>query len=337
MLMMILKRMMMAVPSLIGVVIVTFLLTRALPGDPAAYFAGPAATTEAIQQIRVKLGLDKPLYIQFVRYVEDLAHGDLGNSLTTGQPVGQEIKTRLPASAELTLLGLIVSVLIAVPLGILAATRPNSLIDHTCRVIATAGVSLPVFFTGLILIYVFYYHLGWAPPPLGRLDIFYSPPPHVTGFYLIDSLIAGDGEVFVAALKQLILPALTLAIFSLAPIARMTRASMLAVLSSDFVRTARASGLAPFTVVITYAFRNAMLPVITTLGMVFSFLLGANVLVEKVFAWPGIGSFAVEALIASDFAPLQGFVLTMAVMYVALNLLIDILYGVIDPRMRVEA
>jgi peptide/nickel transport system permease protein len=335
--MMILKRVMMAVPSLIGVVIVTFLLTRALPGDPAAYFAGPAATTEAIQQIRVKLGLDKPLYVQFVRYVEDLARGDLGNSLTTGQPVGHEIKTRLPASAELTLLGLIVSVVIAVPLGILAATRPNSLIDHACRVVATAGVSLPVFFTGLILIYVFYYHLGWAPPPLGRLDIFYSPPPHVTGFYLIDSLIAGDGEVFVAALKQLILPALTLAIFSLAPIARMTRASMLAVLSSDFVRTARASGLAPFTVVITYAFRNAMLPVITTLGMVFSFLLGANVLVEKVFAWPGIGSFAVEALIASDFAPLQGFVLTMAVMYVALNLLIDILYGVIDPRMRVEA
>jgi dipeptide transport system permease protein len=337
MLMMILKRMMMAVPSLIGVVIVTFLLTRALPGDPAAYFAGPAATTEAIQQIRVKLGLDKPLYVQFVRYVEDLARGDLGNSLTTGQPVGQEIKTRLPASAELTLLGLIVSVVIAVPLGILAATRPNSLIDHSCRVIATAGVSLPVFFTGLILIYVFYYHLGWAPPPLGRLDIFFSPPPHVTGFYLIDSLIAGDGEVFVAALKQLILPALTLAIFSLAPIARMTRASMLAVLSSDFVRTARASGLTPFTVVITYAFRNAMLPVITTLGMVFSFLLGANVLVEKVFAWPGIGSFAVEALIASDFAPVQGFVLTMAVMYVMLNLAIDILYGIIDPRLRLDA
>src|SRR3954449_10542305 len=178
MLRMILKRMMMAVPSLIGVVIVTFLLTRALPGDPAAYFAGPAATTEAIQQIRVKLGLDMPLYIQFVRYVEDLAHGDLGNSLTTGQPVGQEIKTRLPASAELTLLGLIVSVLIAVPLGILAATRPNSLIDHSCRVIATAGVSLPVFFTGLILIYVFYYHLGWAPPPPGGGGaFFFSPPP----------------------------------------------------------------------------------------------------------------------------------------------------------------
>jgi dipeptide transport system permease protein len=337
MLALIAKRLVLAVPSLIGVIVVTFLLTRALPGDPAAYFAGPAATKEAIEQIRVKLGLDQPLYVQFVRYVRDLAQGDLGNSLTTGQPVGYEIKTRLPASAELTLLGLIVSISIAVPLGVLAATRPNSAIDHACRVISTAGVSLPVFFTGLILVYVFYYLLGWAPAPLGRLDIFFSPPPHVTGFYLIDSLIAGNGEVFLAALKQLILPALTLGIFSLAPIARMTRASMLAALSSDFVRTARASGLTPFTVVITYAFRNAMLPVITTLGMVFSFLLGANVLVEKVFAWPGIGSFAVEALVASDFAPLQGFVLTMAVMYVGLNLAIDILYGIIDPRVRIEA
>src|SRR3982075_999924 len=337
MLMVILKRLMLAIPSLIGVVIVTFLLTRALPGDPAAYFAGPAATKEAVEQVRVQLGLDKPLYIQFGLYVRDLARGDLGNSLTTGQPVGQEIKARLPASAELTLLGLIVSMLIAVPLGILAATRPNSFIDHFCRVISTAGVSLPVFFTGLILVYVFYYLLGWAPAPLGRLDVFFSPPPNVTGFYLIDSLLAGNGETFMASLKQLILPALTLGIFSLAPIARMTRASLLAVLSSDFVRTARASGLTPYTVIVTYAFRNAMIPVITTLGMVFSFLLGANVLVEKVFAWPGIGSFAVEALIASDFAPLQGFVLTMAVMYVALNLVIDILYGLIDPRVRIEA
>jgi peptide/nickel transport system permease protein len=333
----ILKRLMMAIPSLIGVVIVTFLLTRAMPGDPAAYFAGPAATKEAIEQVRVKLGLDKPLIVQFGNYVGDLARGDLGNSLTTGQPVGTEIRKRLPASAELTLFGLIVAMLIAVPLGIVAATRPGSILDHTCRVVSTAGVSLPVFFTGLILVYVFYYLLGWAPAPLGRLDVFFSPPPHYTGFYLIDSLIAGDPETFLAALKQLALPALTLAIFSLAPIARMTRASMLSVLSSDFVRTARASGLSPYTVIVTYAFRNAMLPVITTLGMVFSFLLGANVLVEKVFAWPGIGSFAVEALIASDFAPVQGFVLTMAVLYVALNLIIDLLYGLIDPRMRVDA
>jgi dipeptide transport system permease protein len=337
MLALILKRLLMAVPSLIGVVIVTFFLTHALPGDPAAYFAGPAATKEAVEQVRAKLGLDRPLPEQFARYVRDLARGDLGTSLTTGQPVASEIRTRLPASAELTLLGLIVSMGIAVPLGILAATRPGSPIDHVCRVVATAGVSLPVFFTGLILVYVFYYLLGWAPPPLGRLDIFFSPPPPVTGFYLIDSLLARNGVLFLASLSQLVLPALTLGIFSLAPIARMTRASMLAVLSSDFVRTARASGLSPFTITVTYAFRNAMLPVITTLGMVFSFLLGANVLVEKVFAWPGIGSFAVEALIASDFAPVQGFVLTMAVMYVALNLTIDVLYGLIDPRVRIEA
>jgi peptide/nickel transport system permease protein len=224
-----------------------------------------------------------------------------------------------------------------VPLGVLAATRPGSLLDHACRVISTAGVSLPVFFTGLILVYVFYYLLGWAPAPLGRLDVFFSPPPSITGFYLIDSLIVGNGELFLASLKQLILPALTLGIFSLAPIARMTRASMLAVLASDFVRTARASGLSPFTVIVAYAFRNALLPVVTTLGMVFSFLLGANVLVEKVFAWPGIGSFAIEALIASDFAPLQGFVLTMAILYVVLNLVIDMLYGIIDPRVRVAA
>jgi dipeptide transport system permease protein len=332
-----LKRLATAIPSLLGVVIVTFLLTRALPGDPAAYFAGPAATPQAIQEIRVKLGLDKSLIEQFAQYVVDLAHGNLGTSLTTGQPVATELRNRLPASAELTLLGLMVSILIAVPLGILAATKPNSIIDHACRLISTLGVSLPVFFTGLILIYVFYYLTGWAPAPLGRLDVFYTDPPHVTGFFLVDSLIANQPDIFMAALKQLILPALTLCIFSLAPIARMTRASMLAVLSSDFIRTARASGLSPYTVIITYAFRNAMLPVITTLGMVFSFLLGANVLVEKVFAWPGIGSYAVEALLASDFAPVQGFVLTMAVLYVMLNLFIDVLYGLIDPRVRFEA
>src|ERR1700761_1234287 len=333
---MILKRLAMAIPSLIGVVVVTFILTRALPGDPAAYFAGPAATPQAIQEIRVKLGLDKPLTTQFGHYVIDLLHGNLGTSLTTGQPVATEIRNRLPASAELTLLGLLVSIVIAVPLGIMAATKPNSILDHTCRVVSTLGVSLPVFFTGLILVYVFYFLLGWAPAPLGRIDVFFTEPPRVTGFYLIDSLIAGDFSTFFASLKQLILPALTLGIFSLAPIARMTRASMLAILSSDFVRTARASGLSPRIVIVTYAFRNAMLPVITTLSMTFSFLLGANVLVEKVFAWPGIGSYAVEALISSDFAPVQGFVLTMAVMYVLINLMIDILYGVIDPRVRLE-
>lgn len=331
------KRLVTVIPTLIGVVIVTFLLTRVLPGDPAVYFAGPAATPESIAEIRKSLGLDRSLPDQFVRYVNDLAHGNFGNSLSTGQPVAREIASRLPASAELTLFGLFLSIAIAVPLGIIAAVKQGSWVDHLCRVIATAGVSLPVFFTGLLLVYFFYFKLGWSPAPLGRLDAFATSPKDITGFYLIDTLLTGDFATFRSAFSQLILPAATLGIFSLAPIARMTRASMLAVLASEFIRTARASGLSDRRVILTYAFRNAMLPVVTTLGMVFSFLLGANVLVEKVFAWPGIGSYAVEALLQSDFAPVQGFVLTMAVLYVALNLIIDMLYGVIDPRVRIEA
>jgi peptide/nickel transport system permease protein len=203
-------------------------------------------------------------------------------------------------------------------------------------VLTTVGVSLPTFFTGLLLSYVFYFLLGWAPSPLGRLDPYLSAPPQVTGFYLIDSLLEGELQTFWASLTQLALPALTLALFVMAPIARMTRASMLGVLSSDFIRTARASGLARGTILYRYAFRNALLPVVTTLGMVFSFLLGSNVLVEKVFAWPGIGSYAIEALVVSDYAPLQGFVLTMAILYVALNLAIDLLYTEIDPRVQLD-
>ncbi len=331
-----LRRAALALPTLAGVVVVTFLLTRALPGDPAAYFSGPAASQAAVEEVRRALGLDRPLVEQFGRYLADLARGQLGTSLTTGQPVLKEIATRLPASAELTLAGLLVAVGVAVPLGILAALRPNSLVDHACRVVSTAGVSLPVFFSALLFVYLFYYLLGWAPAPLGRLDVFFSPPDHVTGFYLVDSLIARDLETFRAAAAQLVLPALTLGFFALAPIARMTRASMLAALGSDFVRTARAGGLSGWTIVIPYAFRNAVLPVVTTLGMVLSFLLGANVLVEKVFAWPGIGSYAVEALIAGDYAPVQGFVLAMAILYVLLNLAIDIVYGLVDPRVRIE-
>jgi dipeptide transport system permease protein len=335
--MLVLKRLVAALPTICGVVVVTFLLTRALPGDPAIYFAGPAATEQAIAEIRTHLGLDRPLPVQFAAYVRDLARGEFGNSLTTGQPVLSELTARLPASAELTLLGLLLALAVAVPLGILAATRPGSAVDHACRMVATAGVSLPTFFTGLVLVYVFYYLVGWAPAPLGRLDIFNSPPPTITGFYLIDSVLIGDISLFLACLAQIALPALTLAVFALAPLARMTRAAMLASLGSDFVRTARASGLTRRRTILVYAFRNAALPVLTTMGMVFSFLLGANVLVEKVFAWPGIGSYAIESLIASDYAPVQGFVLTMALLYVGLNLLIDLLYGVLDPRVRLGA
>ena len=328
------SRMLTTIPALIGVIVVSFLLTRVLPGDTAAYFAGPAATPQAIEEVRKQLGLDQPLPEQFRRYVADLARGDLGRSLTTGQPVLADLKARLPASAELTLFGLLLSLVIAVPLGVVAAVKQGSMIDHACRAIVTAGVSLPVFFTGLLLVYLFYFILQIAPAPLGRLDVFASAPDTVTGFYLIDSLIARDGVTFRASLTQLLLPGVTLAIFSLAPIARITRASMLSALAMEFVRTARASGLTARKVVMTYALQNALLPVVTTLGMVFSFLLGANVLVEKVFSWPGIGSYAVEALIASDFAPVQGFVLAMAVVYILLNLLIDLSYRLIDPRMR---
>ena len=330
------RRLLGALPNLIGVIVVTFLLTRALPGDPAAYFAGGAATQEAVAQVRAQLGLDKPLVEQFFRYVADLAHGELGTSLTTGQPVLQELITRLPASIEMVLLALTLACAIALPLGVLAATRPGSWIDQLCRLVTTAGVSLPTFFTGLVLAYVFYFLLGWAPSPLGRLDPMFSPPPQVSGFYLIDAALAGDASLWWASFKQLILPTLTMAIFVLAPIARMTRASMLAVLESDFVRTARASGLSPATVIVTYAFRNAMLPVITTLGMVFGFMLGSSVVIEKVFGWPGVGSYAIDALTASDYAPIQGFVLSMGVLFVLLNLVVDLLYTLIDPRVTLE-
>lgn len=329
---MILGRLAQAIPVVMGVVIISFLLTRALPGDPAAYFAGPAADEASIAEIREALGLDKPLVHQFFRYVSDLARGDLGTSLTTGQAVLSDLAARLPASLELTLVALVLSCGIAIPLGVLAATRPGTWIDHLCRMLVTAGVSMPTFFTGILLIYIFYYLAGIAPSPLGRLDFIYLSPPHVTGFYLIDAALAGDWETWLGALKQLVLPATTLALFTLAPIARMTRAAMLSALSSDFIRTARAAGLSNHKVLYGYAFRNALLPVITTLGMVFSFTLGANVLVEKVFAWPGIGSYAVEALVVSDYAAVQGFVLAMALLFVALNLVIDIAYALIDPR-----
>ncbi len=332
----ILRRLLQAIPTIAGIVVVVFVLTRALPGDPAVFFAGPAATPESIAEIRARLGLDKPLPEQFVRYVQNLARGDLGQSISTGQPVSEELMRRLPASLELTLISLAVSFAIAVPLGILAAVRQDTWIDQLCRFVVTAGVSLPTFFTGLLLLYVFYFLLGVAPTPLGRLDILHLPPPPVTGFHLIDGAISGQWEVVRSAAAQLLLPSATLALFTLAPLARMTRAAMLQALGSEYIRTARAAGLGAGRILFVYAFRNALLPVVTTLSMVFSFALGANVLVEKVFSWPGVGSFAIEALVVSDYAAVQGFVLAMAVLFVLLNLIVDIVYTLIDPRVRVD-
>ena len=333
---MILMRVAAAIPTLIGIVIVTFALTRLLPGDPAAYFAGPAATEQSIAETRTRLGLDRSLPEQFVGYVVDLARGDLGTSLTTGQDVVDDLRNRLPASLELTFGALFLAAGLGIPLGIGAAIRPGGAVDRLCSIVSTAGQAIPTFFLGLLMVFVFYYLLGWAPAPIGRLEIFYSSPTEITGFWSIDALLAGDFETLSAVLAQLVLPVVTLGLFGLGPLARIPRAAMIEVLAGDFVRTARATGLPRRKVLWTYAFRNAVVPVLNTAGMVFSFMLGASVLVEKVFGWPGIGAYAIDAVLASDYAPVQGFVLAMALLYLILNLLIDIAAGLLDPRLRLD-
>ena len=326
-------RVLSAIPTLLGVLVATFLITRVLPGDPAVFFASnPSMSQEDVERVRVALGLDKSLIEQFWLYLGSLWQGDLGKSISTGQPVAVEMMNRLPASAELTIFAFVVAIAVSIPLGVMAALRPGSWIDQTCRIVATLGVSMPTFVTGLLLIYLFYYLLGIAPEPTGRLDPFMFKPPVVTGMILIDGPLAGDFETTWAAFRQILLPGLTMAIFALAPLARMTRASMLNVLSSEFIRTARANGLSRRKIVMTYAFRNAMLPVVTSLGMTFSYMLGANVLVEKVFAWPGIGAFAMDSLISLDYAPLQAFMLIMAGIFLLVNLVTDLLAGLVDPR-----
>ena len=331
------RRFLSSVPALLGVVIFTFLLMRVLPGDPAVFFAsGPNAGKAEIEALRHQMGLDKPVPEQLVLYLRDVATGNLGRSLTTGQPVLTDLKTRLPASLELTFAALAIALVLALPLGILEELRQGSLVDHAVRFACSLGVCVPTFVSGLLLIFVFYYLLGLAPDPTGRIDVFASAPPTLTGFLTVDALAAGDLDTFWSALRQLCLPAVTMALFVLAPLARMTRASMLAVLSSDYVRTGLALGLSRRRVVLVYALRNAMLPVLTIIGIVFSTMLGANVLVEKVFSWPGVASYALDALLSSDYAPVQGFVLLMATIFVLVNLTVDVLYGIADPRVAVE-
>ncbi len=331
----ILKRFIAALPVLIGVVVFTFILMRMLPGDPAVYLASvPGMGEEQIAAIRTSLGLDRPLPEQLFNYVIELARGDLGNSIVTGQPVTADLARRLPASLELTFVALIMTLVTAIPLGILAALYENSVIDSFVRVISAFGGAVPAFVTGLLLILVFYFYLGVSPDPTGRMDVFILPPPTITGFLLIDSAIDLNWEAFSSAFAQLLLPAVTMALFALAPIARITRASMIEVLGSEFIRTARALGLPRHTVVLTYALRNAMIPVLTMLGLIVSILLGSNVIVEKVFAWPGIGLYALDGVLASDYAPVQGFILVMAITFVSINLLIDTVHALVDPRVR---
>jgi len=329
-------RLVSSIPALIGVVVITFILMRVLPGDPAVFFSsGPTAGQEEIENLRRQMGLDKPMHVQLGIYLKDVASGNLGRSILTGQAVTKDIAQRLPASLELTLTALIIAIVVSIPLGILAALRSGTWIDHLVRFLCTLGVCMPTFVSGLVLIFIFYFVLGWAPDPTGRIDIFAAQPPDITGFLLVDFALTGNWSGWWAAFSQIILPACTMALFVLAPLARMTRASMLAVLSSEFIRTARSIGMSEWRITVVYALRNALIPVITIAGIVFSTMLGANVLVEKVFSWPGVASYTLDALVASDYAPVQGFVLLMAMIFVMVNLIVDILYGLMDPRMSV--
>ncbi len=331
------QRFLSSIPALLGVVLITFVLMRVMPGDPAVFFAsGPNAGPAEIAEIRHQLGLDRPVPVQLALYLRDVATGNLGRSLSTGQAVSKDMAQRLPASLELTFTALLIALSLALPLGMAAALKPGSAVDHFVRMLCTLGVCVPTFVSGLILIYLFYYLAGWAPDPTARIDIFAATPPDITGFYLIDFALTGEWAGWWAAFTQLLLPACTMALFVLAPLARMTRASMLEVLGSDFIRTAHAMGIPRTRIVVAYALRNALLPVLTITGIVFSTMLGANVLVEKVFSWPGVASYALDALLSADYAPVQAFVLLMASIFVLVNVLIDVLYGIADPRVSIE-
>jgi peptide/nickel transport system permease protein len=329
-----LSRLVLRMPALAGVILVSFALTHLLPGDPAVYFAGAAPTPEAIADLRRTLLLDRPLYVQLFAYLGDLVHGNFGRSLVTGRSVVADLSTRLPATLELTIASITLALLIALPLGIVGARRRGSAVDHVCRLVSTSALAMPAFFTALLLVFLFYYLLGLAPAPLGRLAPMAFPPPERTGFLIIDAALARDWTVLRDAAAHLVLPAVALAIAGIGPLTRVTRGAMLAVLSSDFIRAARGFDLPRWKLIYVYALRNAMLPVLTTAGFVFSFMISANVVIEKVFSWPGIGSYALEALVASDYAAVQGFVLAVATLYVLINIAIDILYGVIDVRVR---
>jgi peptide/nickel transport system permease protein len=326
------------VPVLCGTVVFTFILTRLLPGDPAAnLISGPGAGAADVQALRHQLGIDAGLPRQLLRYAAGLLHGDWGNSFVTGQPVLAELLKRLPASLELTGLAFVLSIAVGLPLGIAAATKPGGVADQACRVLASLGTCLPTFVLALALIYLFYVVLGWAPEPTGRLDPLLDAPPRVSGLMLLDAALARDFDAWRSAFSHLLLPACAMALFGLAPIARTTRTAMYDALASDAIRTARSLRLPRRTILLRYALRGALLPILTTLGMVFSYLLGANVVIEKIFAWPGIGSYALDALLASDYAPVQGFVLLVAALFALVNLLIDLLYGLADPRVRLAS
>jgi len=331
-----LKRVLLIVPTLFGVTVITFTLTYLLPGNPALVKAGPLATPEHIAEMERRMGLDRPVAVQYWRYLSGVLRGDLGESATTGRPVLQDLLQRVPATLELTLASLLVALGVGIPLGVLAAVRRDSWVDHVSRLLGVGGVAMPTFWTGLLVLYVFFYKLRLAPPPLGRLSTGVSAPTSITGLYTIDALIGANWTALRSALAQLVLPALTLGFSVVAPPLQKKRATMLETLESDYIKAAWAAGLPRRTIVYGDALRNCLIPVITLIGVVFGFLMAGNVVVEIVFAWPGIGNYAVTSLMSKDSGPIQSFVLFVAVVYVVVNLAVDLAYGFVDPRIRLR-
>jgi peptide/nickel transport system permease protein len=330
------KRVLLVVPTLFGVTVITFALTYLLPGNPALVKAGPLATPEHIAEMERRMGLDRPVVVQYWRYLSGVLRGDLGESATTGRPVLQDLLQRVPATLELTLASLLVALGVGIPLGVVAAVRRDGWLDHVSRLLGVGGVAMPTFWTGLLVLYVFFYKLGVAPPPLGRLSAGASAPAAITGLYTVDALLTANWAALRSALAQLVLPALTLGFSVMAPLTRMVRATMLEVLESDYIKAAWAAGLSRRTIVYGDALRNCLIPVITLIGVVFGFLMAGNVVVEIVFAWPGIGNYAVTSLMSKDSGPIQSFVLFVAVVYVVVNLAVDLAYGLVDPRIRLQ-
>jgi peptide/nickel transport system permease protein len=314
-----------------GVSLITFAISHMIPGDPARLIAGPHASDAVVENMRRQLGLDQPLGLQYLHYVRDLLHGDLGTSIRTGRPVAQDIATFFPATIELVVVALLLAVLAGVPLGVASAVWRDRPIDHLSRAVAVTGISAPAFWLGLILIAVFYGRLGWFPGG-GRISAMLVPPEPVTGSYLLDALIGGRWEDLASALHHIALPAVTLGFVNIGVIARQIRSSMLDQLKEDYVRTARAGGLSRARVILGHALPNALIPSVTVLGLAFGDLLYGAVLTETIFAWPGMGNYVVASIQALDFPAVMGFTIVVSFAYVLVNLAVDLAYLALDPR-----
>ena len=330
----ILRRLLLLIPVLFGITVTAFALTHLVPRNPVYALVGTFADQALIDATVKRYGLDQPLPVQYGRYLSQLLQGDLGTSIRTGRPVIEEIAYRLPATLELTTLALLIAIVVATGLGTLAALRRGKLVDHLARLLALTGNSLPEFWLGLLFVFLFYYLLQWAPPPIGRIPSQVAPPMTITGLYLVDALLTGNGGALWAALTQLALPVLTLAFVIMAPIMRTVRANVLEGLNAPYVRCAEAHGLRRGRVLRTYLLRNALLPVITLLAIIYGYLLGGAVLVEKVFSWPGLGQWAADAIVNQDYPVVQAFVLLAALFYVLIYLVADVALALIDPRIR---